>query len=642
MLFKHPEILYALFLLIIPVLVHLFQLRKFREERFTNVKFLKKANLKTRKSSQIKKWLILCTRLLLLTSIIIAFAQPYFPASKNALKSRETVIYFDNSFSLQAKGTNGILLKRNLQELLEHLPKKESFSLFLNNQEFKNVTLNDIREQLQEISYSPIQLDWKSVQLKAENLFSENPGVQKDFIVISDFQKQKEPFKIRNQKNINTNLVQLLPETRNNISIDSAFISEKTLDEYILEIHISGSGKTSGEVPVSVYNGENLLGRKTINLERNETGITSFKLPSIPVEDGKVSVEDAGLQFDNQLFFSINKTEPINVAVIGQADASFFSRIYREPEFNLEIFPTKEIDFNKLSDAELIILNELEEIPFGLQEILKKMVAENHFMVIIPSENANLQNYNSFFKNFGLPVFREKQLQEKFITEISFSNPLFKNVFEEKVENFEYPKVQSYFTTSRNGIAVLEFENQQSFLFQQQNIFVFTAAINVRNSNFQSSPLIVPVYYNLGNLALTPSPLYYYLGEENSVDVKVSLEKDEILKLSSENYSFIPLQQSFQNKVEIQLKNIPENVGNFNIDKEDSVLKKLSFNINRAESKLKYKDLRSLENGKLFQNISDVFQKMKSETQTHSLWKWFVIFALLFLLTEMVILKYYK
>nr|MBA3986579.1 BatA domain-containing protein [Flavobacteriales bacterium] len=64
MQFKHPELLYALFFLIIPILVHLFHLRKFQKTPFTNVKFLKKVTLHTRKSSQLKKWLVLTSRLL--------------------------------------------------------------------------------------------------------------------------------------------------------------------------------------------------------------------------------------------------------------------------------------------------------------------------------------------------------------------------------------------------------------------------------------------------------------------------------------------------------------------------------------------------------------------------------------------------
>ena len=95
MQFKHPELLYALFLLLIPIFIHLFQLRKFQKVAFTNVSFLKKVTIETRKSSQLKKWITLLTRMLIFICLIIAFAQP-FSASKSALsQNKETVIYID-------------------------------------------------------------------------------------------------------------------------------------------------------------------------------------------------------------------------------------------------------------------------------------------------------------------------------------------------------------------------------------------------------------------------------------------------------------------------------------------------------------------------------------------------------------------
>ena len=92
MQFKNPEILYFLALLIIPVLIHLFQLQKFVKVPFTNVAFLQKIQQQTRKSSRIKKWLILASRLLLLTAVIFAFSQPYF-SNKDRLKKQHTFIY---------------------------------------------------------------------------------------------------------------------------------------------------------------------------------------------------------------------------------------------------------------------------------------------------------------------------------------------------------------------------------------------------------------------------------------------------------------------------------------------------------------------------------------------------------------------
>src|SRR5690554_2868225 len=99
MQFKHPEILYALFLLLIPILIHLFQLRRFQKIDFTNVAFLRKVTSQTRKSSEIKKWLTLLTRLLAMACLILAFAQPFFTSKTAIEKNLETVLYIDNSFS---------------------------------------------------------------------------------------------------------------------------------------------------------------------------------------------------------------------------------------------------------------------------------------------------------------------------------------------------------------------------------------------------------------------------------------------------------------------------------------------------------------------------------------------------------------
>ena len=132
MLFKNPEILYFLFLLIIPVIIHLFQLQKFEKVAFTNVKLLKEIKQQTRKSSRLKKILLLFTRLLLLTSLIIAFAQPYF-SKKDYIKDKRTYIYLDNSFSMQAMGKNGELLQRTKNDLLDQLSNKSSnFSIITN------------------------------------------------------------------------------------------------------------------------------------------------------------------------------------------------------------------------------------------------------------------------------------------------------------------------------------------------------------------------------------------------------------------------------------------------------------------------------------------------------------------------------
>ena len=128
MQFKYPELLWALLLLLIPILIHFFQLRRFKKTPFTNVKFLKKVVSESRKSRSIKKWLLLCSRLLLLAALILAFAQPFF-ANDLALKEKEIVVYLDDSFSMQGKYNNESLLGSAVQELIREFPKDNSFSM---------------------------------------------------------------------------------------------------------------------------------------------------------------------------------------------------------------------------------------------------------------------------------------------------------------------------------------------------------------------------------------------------------------------------------------------------------------------------------------------------------------------------------
>ena len=642
MQFRHPELLYGLFLLVIPVLVHLFQLRRFETQKFTNVKFLKKAIIQTRKSSHLKKWLILCTRLLLLACLIIAFAQPFFPSEEGVVEGQETLIYLDNSYSMQAKGKKGVLLKRSIQELLENLPDNGRLRLFTNNEDFNDLEPRQLKKKLQQVTYSPEQLDWKSISLKAKEWFSKEDRVQKNFIIISDFQKRQNDDEFLQVEKVNSFLVKLEPENISNISIDTAFVNSKKLDETQLQVELSSSGASPGAVPISVLDGNNLLAKKTAQFEENSIATVDFSFPAGPIINGKIEINDNGLAFDNELFFSINKTSPVKVVAIGDQDSDFLKRIYKNPEFELLLFSLNNIDYNQLSQANLVVLNELGKISSSLANTLQKLHSEDVFLVIIPSEKEELQELNSLLQSLKMPVFSEEKQQEKLITKIAFSNPLYEAVFNEKVQNFQYPKVNSYYPFSYSSNRILSYENNEAFLQEKDHVYIFSAALNENNSNFKNSPLIVPTLYNIGNLTISPSQLYSTNGNAREISLNASLEKDEILKLVSSENSFIPRQQNFQNKVKLFLEKEPTKAGNYSVLRDSTILQTLAFNYNRSESRLEYMEPQSSQRLKIVNAVPNVFKEIESAGEDDQLWKWFAIFALIFLLTEMLILKFFK
>ena len=125
--FQQPTFLWALLLLVIPLIIHLFNFRKYKRVLFSNVAMLRQIQTESRKTRQIKKWLVLLTRMLILAALVIAFARPYL-LDENAKTGRQLVsIYLDNSQSMRAEGEQGELFenaKSAARTLLGNLPNE--------------------------------------------------------------------------------------------------------------------------------------------------------------------------------------------------------------------------------------------------------------------------------------------------------------------------------------------------------------------------------------------------------------------------------------------------------------------------------------------------------------------------------------
>ncbi|NHM07150.1 hypothetical protein G4D82_07945 [Flavobacterium sp. CYK-4] len=642
MQFKHPEILYFLFLLIVPILVHLFQLRRFKKEYFTNVRFLKEISIETRKSSKIKKWLLLATRLLLLACLIFAFAQPYFLSKDSKNSQNDLYLVLDNSFSMQAKGKKGPLLQRAIEDILEHLPENQTFSLLTNNEAFWNTDIKSIRKELQQLKFSaqPFELESAMAKIKSHQM-----AHHKDVVIITDAMGLQ-PKQLRSiDANWNTVFITPEAEQKNNVSIDSVFI-EQTLDEfYEIGVKLRAYGSENKNLPIALYNQEKLIAKTIINWEGAEK-IMNFTIPKADFH-GYVTITDNSLAYDNTFYFSISKPQKINVLSVGDSDKSgFLSRIYTSDEFNYSNFNLSGLDYNSLEKQDAIVLNELPEVPQALQTTLKAFAEKGGNVIFIPSAQSSVANSNSFLANFGKLQLTNLQASEKLITKISFNNPVFKSVFEKQVANFQYPKTQSNFGINTNNPAILSYQDQSIFLTAMpqplSSVYVFAAAINKQNSNFQNSPLIVPTFYNMAQSIQKTGISANNIGENNPIMIDALLGKDEILSIRNKDEQFIPVQQILSNKVKLNCADYPEQAGNFKVYKQDEPLENVSFNYNRTESNLEVDPSSVLADFTVKPSIENFFDTLQTDRRDRQLWKWFVIFALLFLALEVLIQKLVK
>lgn len=650
MQFRQPEILYALLLIIIPIIVHLFQLQRFKKTPFTNVEFLKKLKLQTRKSSKLKKWLILLTRILAFMAIILAFSQPFL-SNKKQHQKYTTTIYVDNSWSMQLKNQEGELLHNAVQQILKNIKQSTTFSLITNDEIFKDLDVKELKNKLLNIKYSTKKVDFNTVLLKNKQLASKQRNTINNLVLISDFQENTNINSLKSIKeNIQISLVDIKNSNSLNISIDSLYITRKNNKEITLKIQLKNTNYSTDNLSVSLYNDTFLVGKTTTPISENKISEVEFTIPTKDNFKGIVKIEDENLTFDNTLFFTLSKPDKINVLAIGKK-VDFLEKIYTKDEFDFKFKNLRNLNYNNIQNQNLIILNEIENIPSSLINTLKVYTENGGNLVVIPAKNSTIESYNKLLNQLNIGAISKQESKKLKITTLNFSHPLLSDVFEKKVKNFQYPSATfNYSLIATNATTIASFENEQAFLSEintkKSTIYYFSSPLNKDMSNFSRSPLIVPIFYNFGKYSFKIPQLFYTIGTENTINLKATISKDEIVKIKNNSVDFIPLQQLFKNKIQITTDELPSASGFYNIVHKNKTLRTIAYNYDRSESDLTYVNVKELfknvENISVNNSIKNTFEQLNKQQETKSLFKWFLILGIVLLFIEIFILKFFK
>ena len=637
MQFKYPEILWGLFLLLIPIIVHLFQLRRFKKTPFTNVKFLKQVISESRKSSTLKKWLLLFARLGLIAALVLAFAQP-FVANETALQKKETVFYLDDSFSMYGQTENGNIFKNSIQEFIKELPKDQKFTLFTNSQVFKEVEINDIQNELLNLTATSEQMGIQEILLKGKTYFSNANGIQKNLVLISDFQQRMGNIQDDTVTHVNIHFVKPSNNEILNSSIDSVFIGTNTNES--MEVVAKLSTNTSEEtIPVSLFNGTKLIAKTAAKFDKDQNAEVRFTLNAQDVVLGKVAISDSGLDYDNQFYFNIDKKVKIKVLTIGLTSDDFLNRIFSNDQFEYTNTTLEQLNYSSIDNQNLVVLNELEQIPTSLITSINSFVANGGSFVTIPPLDADLNTYNKLASTYGGSRYMNAVVQNMAISNVKTEHPLFENVFESKVANFQFPTVEERFKMATNMPVAIEFQNKEPFLMGTKQVYLFAASLSSINSNFKNSPLIVPTFYNMGMNSLKLAPLYATLGTETEIEVPIMLQQDDVIKISNKKNEFIPQQRVLPKKVQLTFIDNPKKAGIYAIVHNTTTIRNISFNYDRKESELVYLELPANSTSS---SLLDFFEESQKSNAVNEFWKWFAILALVFVFIETLLQRFLK
>jgi len=685
--FVNPLFLFGLLAIGVPILIHLFNFRKYKRVYFTNVRFLKELKEQTKKRSQLRHLIILLLRILAVVCLVVAFAQPYIPYSKNKIKadSRNAVsIYVDNSFSMEAMGSKGPLLEEARQkahEIAAAYKSTDLFQILTNDFEGRHqrmVSRDEFYTMLSDVSVSPVSRRLSEVISRQEDLLANSGTKVKSAFVISDFQQTFANIaSLADDSTKSYYLMPLAASQINNLYIDSCWFDSPVQQAgFPARLHVKVSNSSTSDfekipLKLTINNTQKAVASVDVPAGASIEIIMPFINYQGGICQGVLEINDYPITYDDRFYFSYIVTNAMSVLAIDGKDGNAFlnALFIKDSSVVYEHMQLKKLDYSSFEKYNLIILNEVNSISTGLSQELTRFIENGGGVSIIPPVTADLTSYNSFLQALNAGMFTGLDTANTQVSRINLNHPLFRDVFEENgadgklPSNVELPAVFSHYRFLVNSRvaneSLMSLRNGDEFLTVQPvgegMLYVLTSPLDAACNNFPKQALFVPVFYNMALLS-RPSPrLYYTIGRDEPIRMSGErLKDDQVYTIRSNNsdFDFIPgkVEQNSVNFVQVhdQLKE----AGNYTVFTGKQKLMGLSFNYNRSESDLKYytsNELSSILEKKGINNIKVLAESRKPAGEAISelnlgkrLWKYFVWAALLFLMGEVLLIRLWK
>ncbi len=669
--YQNPQLLYALFAIAIPIIIHLFNFRKFEPIYFSSIRFLKDIKEQNQKKSKLKNILILLSRILAIIFLVLAFSKPYIP-SENKQITKNVFLYIDNSQSMDINFGEGNLLniaKKKAIEISNAYSNDINFYLIENDFLSKNrIAYNsqEIKQQIEKITVSSKQRSCFDIISRSNSINSKDNHLY----FISDFQKNT--FKIDELKKININNKTSFLSVNNNInipniSIDSLFITDPVFspnNEIQLTVLISNTSdeKINNEV-ILLYLDNEQKSQQHINLLPKESKkiIFSFINNKKSIIEGEIRSYDLPITFDNNLFFILRNKEKINVSTINQADNNkAFSNLFKSDSslFTFNSFETININYNNLLKQDAIILNEVTEISSGILNSLLSFTNNGGNLIIIPpADITDFNSYNILLEKLGLNKIINKKEMELKINQFSTKHPIYKNVFTKPIDKISYPfSTQSYtLNRKKTNTQIIGYANKEDFLteyeYKKGNIYQFSSPLNKSYNNFTEHALFVPTMINITTSSVLLETPYYIVGNNQNINTKYYNDNKNI-RIIGENIDIIPT-VTYKNGIQLLSYNnqIKKN-GIYSIMNNNQIIDKIAFNYNTNESKislLSNKEIKKFITENNINNINFISPKnlnikkvIKEQNFGKEYWKISLLLSLLFFAIEIFLLKIIK
>ena len=555
MTFLSPSILWALFAVSIPLIIHLISLRQTKYEEFSSLKFIKLLEHNTIKQLKINQWLLVLLRSIAIFCLILIFSRPLIKGNSTNnfigdIESR-SVILIDNSASMNVKINDISLLdkvKLSISELLKVLEGDNTIEIYQTNPPqkiYEGSFLNEsqIISKVEDIVQTNLTDNiWEVTDSIINQINAKEPNLE--CYIFSDFQTNP---KAKIDTLLNNNWTYYCidqPKIDNNISIKSVdILSEIKLPNHLIKLSTSLDNNgidVIKNVPIELFLNQERVGQVVSQFEPNKYKDFMFQVfpGKTGIINGKIVIPDDDYSLDNYRNFDLVIPDQIALKIIGKSeeDLMLLDLALNAIKGNTELLQIEKRISSKLervflNNIDILLINDSPELTSSAIEDIQRFLIKGGALIWFAGNELDKSELLVWPSLLKLPeLLRKVSLDgESFFstTIVEEKSPLFADLDQLKIED-ELPQIYSYneVRLQSNHLPLMKLNNGHPLLIQSSSFgskgFTFTSKLNLRWNDFTIKGLLIPLLHRMLILLATKefNTQSILVGDRKIIDIK--------------------------------------------------------------------------------------------------------------------------
>jgi hypothetical protein len=538
MTFLNPFVLFGLAAAAIPILIHLFNVRKLRTIEFSTLTFLKELNKNKIRRIKVRQWLLLALRTLLIILIVLAFSRPALQGTFGSASSRASstiIILMDNTASMELHNEQGTYLSQVQQKAREIATSMqendEAYLLRLSDLPLATTEepLRDPAALLSLIDATTVGQRHRTIEeglRVSSRLLQQSRNFNKEIYILTDgqatslatAQEQQRSAEQLFPPNVRLFMLAAAREPGENVAVERMEIPP-TLLQPGKPFTVNVTVKNHGTSPVTNHVitmkiGSSAVMQKGLSLDAGEQSTLEFLLtaPRAGFLPLTAESEDDAFEADNRLYGSVLIPEQIAAAVVASSpDASRFivtalntaaSSSPGSPVTITTVAPSQ-LSASVLAKYDVVILSGVAELSGTLTADISAYLASGGSLLFFPSADSSSTAY-PYLTAAGVPALSMVSGSAR-VENVDLQFPIFRGMFEKglngKEQTPESPSVRRAIAPKASGTlrSIATLSNGLPFLWQKESgrgrIIGFAVPATTDWSDLPMKGLFVPLLF---------------------------------------------------------------------------------------------------------------------------------------------------